>query len=91
MFDTNSIYFEKTVNSNENPENYKNLYLDTNEYFQGYFNKLYHFNKINKTSKTRISLDFRIIPYSKYIENKNEKLSITTNKKLTLDDYFALI
>ncbi len=91
MFDTNSIYFEKTVNSNENPENYNNLYLDTNEYFQGYFNKLYHFNKINKTGKTRISLDFRIIPYSKYIENENDKSSVTSNKKLVLDEYFELI
>ena len=89
MFDTNSIYYEKTIDSNGDLNDYNNLKLDTNEYFQGYFNKLYHYNKINKTEKTRISLDFRIIPYSKYIENK--KSSITSNKKLGLDEYFALI
>ncbi len=92
MYDTNSIYFERTVNSNEtNYDNYYNLKLKTNEFFTGYFNKLKHYNKINKTGKTRVSLDFRIIPYSKYIENENDKSSVTSNKKLSLGEYFELI
>ena len=89
MYDTNSIYFENIVYSNQEYDNYNNMKLDTDEFFRGYLNKLNHYNKINKTNKTRISLDFRIIPYSKYMESENK--SVTSSKKLSLGDYFSLI
>jgi len=69
MFDTNSIYYEPSQESNISTEQYINLKLKTNEYFIGKFNKLLHFNKINKTGFTRISLDFRVIPYEMYMKN----------------------
>lgn len=69
MFSTNSIYYEPTLNSQIEPIHFENLLLEKNEFLQAYFNKLRHCNRINKTNKTRISFDIRIIPYSKYIEN----------------------
>jgi hypothetical protein len=69
MFDTNSIYYEPSPDSNTSTDQYLNLKLKTHEYFIGKFNKLLHFNKINKTGFTRISLDFRVIPYDIYMQN----------------------
>ena len=54
-----------------------------------YLNKIKHFNKINKTGKTRISFDTRIIPFSKYKENNNS--SKTLNKKFVIGDYYIKI
>jgi hypothetical protein len=90
MFSTNSIYYEETPNSNMEYNEYSCLELVENEFFQCYFNQLKHYNRINGTGNTRISLDFRIIPYSKYNANYNET-SITNNKKLQLGEYFELI
>lgn len=91
MFDSNSIFYEKTVDSKEDYSDYNNLVLKKDEFFMGYLSKLKHYNKINRTGKTRISLDFRIIPYSKYLENQNDKSSVTSNKKLILGEYFNVI
>jgi hypothetical protein len=85
MFDTNSIYFETDVESQE----YENLNLKQNEFFIGYLNQLRHYNCINATEKTRISLDFRIIPFSKYKEGSHA--SVTSHKKMVLGDYFDVI
>lgn len=89
MMDTNSIYYEPLENSEIKYEDYENLKLSENEFFMVKFNKLKHFNKINKTNKTRISLDLRIIPYSKYIENelffKNTKFDWKSN------DYYCVL
>jgi len=89
MYDTNSFYYEPFVNSNINYEDYNNLYLNENNIAILYLNQQYHYNKINNTSKTRISFDFRIIPYSKYNENNN--ISKTNKLKLILGDYFIKI
>ena len=44
---------------------------------------------INLTDKTRVSMDFRIIPFSKF---KNLNLSSVTSKsKFTIDDYYILV
>ena len=91
MFESNSIYYEKTIYSNDSYDNYYNLMLKENQFFVGYFNKLRHYNKINKTEKTRISIDFRIIPYSKYIDDINDKTSISFGKKLKLGEYFDIL
>ena len=89
MFDTNSIYYETTPNSNIDYNRYNNLKLKENEVFMGYFNKCNHYNKINKTNITRVSLDFRIIPHSKFcVENKS---SVSHNIKFKIGDYYMLI
>lgn len=89
MFDTNSIYYEDYPNSNENVYNYKSMNLNKNNFFKGYLNKCIHYNKINKTEFTRVSLDFRIIPYSKF--KSSIKKSATSNNKFIIGDYYMLI
>jgi hypothetical protein len=92
MENTNSLFYEPEVDSTVSPENYLNLNLRKNEMFMAYFNQLRHFNRINCTGKTRISLDFRIIPYSKYKEHMDDqKGSISYNKKMIIGEYFQII
>jgi len=66
MFESNSVYHEPYPKSDINPENYENLVLNENQFVQAYFNEIKHCNKINKTDKTRISFDIRVIQYSEY-------------------------
>jgi hypothetical protein len=87
MFDTNSIYFEPILNSAVCHSEYNNLNISPDHFFIGYFNKLKHYNKINKTGKTRISLDFRIIPYSKYME----KSEFFKGTKFEIGNYFTIM
>jgi len=92
MENTNSLFYEPEVDSTVPPENYLNLNLRKNEMFMAYFNQLRHFNRINCTGKTRISIDFRIIPYSKYREQmEDQKGSISYNKKMIIGEYFQII
>lgn len=85
MFDTNSLYYETDIGSEE----YENLGLKQNEYFIAYLNRLRHYNCVNTTGKTRVSLDFRIIPYSAYREGSHA--SVTEHKKIVLGDYFDIL
>lgn len=87
MYDTNSLYFENGLDTTF--EDFSNLKLDTNEYAQLYLNQLRHYNKINTTNKTRISMDFRIIPFSKYKETQNK--TETCKMHLTIGNYFILV
>jgi len=54
-----------------------------------YGNQLTHGNKMNETSKTRVSMDFRILPLSKYNEN-NDAGSVTLGTKFTEGAYYKL-
>jgi len=87
MFDTNSIYYEPTPDSNMSTDNYINLNLKTNEFFIGNFNKLLHYNRLNNTGSTRISLDFRIIRYNDYMRN----LKSFENTKFEIGKYYIII
>jgi hypothetical protein len=89
MYDTNSIYFEPFPNSDITYDKYLNVKLNNNELGIYYFSRCKHFNKINKTSKTRISFDFRIIPYSQYYLSDNK--TVTSNTKLVIGDYFIIL
>lgn len=50
-------------------------------------NKLTHGNKVNVTGKTRVSMDFRVLPISKYNEN-NGGQSITRGTKFVEGQYY---
>jgi hypothetical protein len=89
MFGTNSIYFEPFPNSEIPYSEYLNVCQNLDELGCYYFNKCKHYNKINVTNKTRVSFDFRIIPYSRYFETQH--LSKTTKQKLIIGDYFMLL
>ena len=87
MFDTNSIYYEPEPYSNLQMDDYINLKLDTDEFFVGKFNTLLHYNRINKTGFTRISLDLRIIRYEEYIRD----LESFKNTKFELGKYYIVV
>lgn len=89
MFDTNTMYYEPYPNSNINPINYENMKLEKNNFFIGYLNQCKHYNKINETNQTRVSFDFRIIPYSKFIKTNTE--SATNKIKFDIGKYYMLI
>jgi hypothetical protein len=86
MYDTNSIWVESEPGKKDfKPVNTK---LGQLLIFNG--NKCYHGNELNKTGKTRVSFDFRIIfkkRYNNYIIN-NPKYSVTTNKKFIIGEYY---
>ena len=87
MYDSNSVYYEHV--DDEQFQMYKNLKMlnPTSEFFQGYLNKLRHYNKINQTEHTRISFDVRIIPYSEYIEY----LDTFHGTKFELGKYYVVL
>ena len=94
MFDTNSLYFQNGINSQEPLNEFLNLKLNTNQLFMAKFSQMKHYNRINRTNQTRLSLDFRILPYSSYLNNENlqsQIQSISLNKKMILGEYFNLI
>ena len=87
MYDSNSLYYEHF--DDEQFQMYKNLKMldPTSEFFQGYLNKLHHYNVINQTEHTRISFDVRIIPYSEYIEY----LDTFHGTKFELGKYYVVL
>tara|TARA_Y100000593_G_scaffold91400_1_gene180057 strand:+ start:990 stop:1628 length:639 start_codon:yes stop_codon:yes gene_type:complete len=48
---------------------------------------LLHGNKLNDTGKSRVSVDFRVLPLSKYKES--DKVSITNKTKMVIGDYWT--
>jgi ectoine hydroxylase-related dioxygenase (phytanoyl-CoA dioxygenase family) len=74
-------------------EKYKEDYFPMNaEYGEAIqFNgvSLKHGNKINETGNTRVSVDFRVIPLSKYKE-ENGKSSINTKLEFKIGGYYSL-
>lgn len=91
MFDTNSIYHQRETGSREPLEEYCNIILNTDQFLMAKFSQLYHYNRINTTGKTRLSLDFRVIPFSKYNNSVDNTMSLSAKKKLILGEYFSLI
>lgn len=82
---TNSCYIE----SQPNKADFFPVKLDRGEFMSFYGNKCRHYNKINLTGRTRISFDFRVIPYSRY--KNNDSFSVHSNRKLCIGEYFKLL
>jgi len=87
MEGSNSLYHEPFPQSNIHPLQYENLTLEPTEYAQAYFNEIKHCNRINKTNKTRISFDIRVIPFSEYIKNQET----FKNTKFELGKYYVVL
>lgn len=51
---------------------------------------LMHGNKKNEENYTRISFDFRVIPYSKWTEKNHNKSSVDKNLKFSIGGYYSL-
>ena len=84
MKDSSTICIETNENTNE----FKSYDVNTDEILIFKGSKLLHGNKVNTTGKTRISFDFRIMPYYKYNLIDNIKTSQTCNKKFIINDYY---
>jgi hypothetical protein len=83
MFDTNTIMVETQPDS----EKFLPVTQSLGSFFQFYGNKCHHFNFPNKTGKTRISIDFRIIPMSRF-NCRDENRSLTQGKQFKLGGYY---
>lgn len=87
MFDSNSIYYEPYPNSKINPTHFENLVLDDHHFLQAYFNQIRHCNRINRTNKTRISFDIRVIPYTEYQTHLDDFIGT----KFELGKYYVVL
>lgn len=86
MYDTNTIWIEKMPRMEE----YVPIIMKENQVCSFNANLCNHYNKLNKTGKTRMSMDFRILPLNYYNEN-NVKTSCSINTKFCDGGYYKLI
>jgi hypothetical protein len=84
-FDTNTIWVE----SEEDKGDFTPMNCNYGECIQWDGCNLTHGNKINNTSKARISVDFRVIRYSNYVPSEYE--SINTKIKFQIGGYYKTI
>ena len=89
MYDTNAMYYEENPKSELDPHMYKNMKLNQHEFYMGNLNQCKHYNKINETTITRVSLDIRVIPYSQF--KPGLERSATSKIKFELGNYYMLI
>jgi hypothetical protein len=83
MWETNSVFVESLPNKGD----FEPMRLHWNHYIEFYGNRCRHYNMTNKTGQSRVSLDFRVIPYSEY-DPTYEKESIHGKRAFKLGDYF---
>jgi ectoine hydroxylase-related dioxygenase (phytanoyl-CoA dioxygenase family) len=84
-FDTNTIWVE----SEEDKGDFNPMNCNYGECIQWDGCNLTHGNKINTTGKARVSVDFRVMEYSKYIPSEHE--SINTKIKFQIGEYYKII
>jgi hypothetical protein len=83
MYESNSIWHESFPRLSD----FKPMNLKAGDVYCFCGNLCEHYNKINKTDKTRVSMDFRILPL--YCINEiNHTESITTGKKFSEGGYY---
>ena len=85
---TNSIWIESKFDKSD----YMPMNLEYGE-FLIFDSGLKHGNKINLENKTRLSFDFRVIPYSLWSKKdiKNNKVSVDAKKAFKIGDYYKLM
>lgn len=84
-WDTNTIWIE----SEEGKEDYHPINLKVGQVAMFDGANLKHGNKINDTGKTRVSVDFRVIPLSQYKETEGSSINMAT--PMTIGGYFELL
>jgi hypothetical protein len=83
--ETNSCYIESQPNKGD----FFPVKMDKGDFMSFYGNKCRHYNKKNISGKTRISIDFRVIPYSQYKET--DSVAVHSNRKFCIGGYFRLL
>jgi hypothetical protein len=86
MFGSNTIWIEKMPRS----ENYVPITMLSRECTSFNANLCTHYNKINETGKTRISMDFRILPIN-YYNSTDVKSTFTTNMQYIDGGYYNMM
>ena len=81
-YDTNTIWVE----SKEDKKDFKRMTIEHGECVQWDGANLTHGNKQNTTETTRISVDFRIMPYSKYKPSNHG--AINTKIEFAIGGYY---
>jgi hypothetical protein len=84
-FDNNTIWVE----TEEDKADYSPMEAEVGQCIMWDGANLMHGNKTNDTGVSRVSVDFRALPESKYIANT--KVSFTNNTKMTLGGYYDKI
>tara|TARA_Y100001970_G_scaffold293695_1_gene442425 strand:+ start:4884 stop:5558 length:675 start_codon:yes stop_codon:yes gene_type:complete len=84
MFDTSTIWIESVPNLGD----YKPVNMVPSQFMVWNGNRCRHFNKTNLTEKTRVSLDFRILP-NKCYNPLYDKQTATTNQKFIIGEYYS--
>ncbi len=85
-FDTNTVWTE----SEPNKKDFHPINMKYGDLLQFNANECLHGNKINETGITRVSMDFRILPKSKYDPNYSVTTA-STNKKYVIGQYYELM
>jgi hypothetical protein len=83
MWDTNSVYFESEPGKGD----FEPLTVRRNQFVKICANQLRHHNLKNISGQSRVSMDFRVIPFSKYNADY-EKTSVHGHRKMLIGDYF---
>jgi len=61
--------------------------MEFGEVFRFWGNQCYHYNNINDTGSTRVSFDFRVIPYSMF-KPKTEGVAVKSGLKFDIGGYY---
>ena len=85
MRDTTSILIEKMPTMNE----FMKIEADENNIVSFNANLCKHYNEVNKTGKTRMSMDFRVLPLN--YKTGYDGVSHTSNKKFTNGEYYNFV
>ena len=81
-FDSNTIWVE----SERDKRDFAPMEAEDGEFYMWKGAVLLHGNKVNKTGRARVSVDFRVLPECKYVES--DKTSVTHNVNFSIGDYF---
>ena len=84
-YGTNTIWTETEEDSGD----FKSMDCDYGEFYEWDASNLTHGNKINVTSMTRVSFDFRVIPESRYIESNHKTINV--GMSFSLGGYYEKI
>ena len=82
--ETNTLYYEKEPNKGD----FLPLLINYGEIAELYLNKCRHYSNINTTDELRLSLDFRIIPGSKWEKMKNNDKTKFAKINFSLNNYY---
>ena len=77
------------VESEEDRADYAPMNCDYGQFYIWDGANLKHGNKVNDTGVSRVSIDFRILPYDKY-DVGQAKSSVSAGKKFIIGDYYKL-